>query len=747
MYNYYLQQARSIALTVDNQVPEYPEPIIPTGYPPNAPEQILDKLRPILDFFKELDDKEIQLTLMGPMAWNYYWLGSTDELKIILKKSAELSRDLNQLYPEFLAMSRLKIILDSEGEVEESKKLEQELIELLSKRGDDSESGYLKFIQANYYNNSGQYALAIDYYLKSAEAFEDNGNLNMLLDIYTQLGYAYETLEMQDKAVDTYEKYISIFKKLNDNVGLQSAYHRPVLPLYELKRYDEARKYMALALQGANEQSKPLLLAKSNMLEGQILMDSGKYRAAIPYLQKTYETYLNSNDNQRTAEYTISFTLLYMAECYQKMGDTKSALKHALECLQRENALKSERTIIKRKISFLISEIYLEMGQAEKAFDYLKMYQEIIRMSNEAENTNRVAEAEIRSIIDKSEKQIELLEKERLQKIQESKNQRLWIFSITGALLSAIILSLVLYRNNKLKQKANAQLKEQKEEIESTLEQLEATQTQLIQSEKMASPGELTAGIAHEIQNPLNFVNNFSEVNSELVEELREEVRKGNLEEVEAIAFDIEENEQKIKHHGQRAEGIVKGMLQHSRTSQGEKEPTDLNALADEYLRLAYHGLRAKDKSFNADFKTEFDPNLPKINVIPQDIGRVLLNLINNAFFAVSEKAARHSDPEHSEGEESYDYQPEVIVSTRQLDGKLEISVKDNGEGIPEKVRDKIFQPFFTTKPTGSGTGLGLSLSYDIVKVHGGEMKVESLTADQAGKEEEGSLFIIQLPI
>ena len=305
---------------------------------------------------------------------------------------------------------------------------------------------------------------------------------------------------------------------------------------------------------------------------------------------------------------------------------------------------------------------------------------------------------------------------------------------------------LIAREREKTRDKELAQAKEIEmayKELEVSHNDLKATQSQLIQSEKMASLGELTAGIAHEIQNPLNFVNNFSEVNDELIEELREAVANNDQEEIQAILNDLKENESKIKHHGQRAEGIVKGMLQHSRSSSGQKELTDINALVDEYLRLAYHGMRAKDKSFNAEFKTNFDPDLPKINVVPQDIGRVLLNLINNAFYAVSQKAARHSDPERSEGVESgaagNKYKPEVVVSTRQLNGKVEISVKDNGSGIPAEIKDKIFQPFFTTKPTGSGTGLGLSLSYDIVKAHGGEIKVKSV-------EGKGSEFIIQTP-
>ena len=271
--------------------------------------------------------------------------------------------------------------------------------------------------------------------------------------------------------------------------------------------------------------------------------------------------------------------------------------------------------------------------------------------------------------------------------------------------------------------------------LNQTLESLKKTQSQLIQSEKMASLGELTAGIAHEIQNPLNFVNNFSEVNSELIAEMKQEMDKGNFEGAKTIADDIKENEKKIVFHGKRADGIVKGMLQHSRSSSGVKEPTDINALCDEYLRLSYHGLRAKDKSFNATIKTDFDNSIDKINIIPQDIGRVILNLLTNAFYVVDEKKKASTS---SAGQP---YEPTVSIRTKKAGDKVLISVSDNGNGIPQKVMDKIFQPFFTTKPTGQGTGLGLSLSYDIVtKGHGGELKVET-------KEGVGTTFIIILPV
>lgn len=293
-----------------------------------------------------------------------------------------------------------------------------------------------------------------------------------------------------------------------------------------------------------------------------------------------------------------------------------------------------------------------------------------------------------------------------------------------------MLLVFLLWRNIQHKKKSNNLLQREKQNVEQAYDELKATQAQLIQSEKMASLGELTAGIAHEIQNPLNFVNNFSEVNIELIEELKSQQSNLKNDEVDKLLDDIASNEEKINHHGKRADAIVKSMLQHSRQTSGTKEPTDINALCDEYVRLSYHGIRAKNKSFEAKFETYFDNSIGKINVVPQDIGRVILNLINNAFYAVSEK--KKLNPDH--------YEPTVIVSTKKLGDKVEIKVKDNGNGIPKSIKEKIFQPFFTTKPTGQGTGLGLSLSYDIVKAHGGTIKVES-------EEGQGTTFIITLVV
>jgi signal transduction histidine kinase len=315
-------------------------------------------------------------------------------------------------------------------------------------------------------------------------------------------------------------------------------------------------------------------------------------------------------------------------------------------------------------------------------------------------------------------------EQERQRELAEAKSayrNQIKQYSLLAGLGVILLIAFILYRSNQRKQKANKVL-------ETTLTRLKSTQALLVQSEKMASLGELTAGIAHEIQNPLNFVNNFSEVNKDLLSEMKEEIE--NLQEAKSIARAIIDNQEKINHHGKRADAIVKNMLQHSRRSSGVKESTNINTLVDEYLRLAYHGFRAKNKSFNVTLNTSFDAGMGTVGIVPQDIGRVILNIVNNAFYTVNEKKDK------SLGE----YEPTVSVSTKKLDSTVLISIKDNGNGIPEEVLGKIFQPFFTTKPTGQGTGLGLSLSYDIVRAHGGELKVNA-------QEGNGAEFIIQVPV
>jgi len=405
-----------------------------------------------------------------------------------------------------------------------------------------------------------------------------------------------------------------------------------------------------------------------------------------------------------------------IAKIYQQFRNIDSSIYYANKAL-REFPLLS---YIKGRLAAanLLAENYQLKENSDSTLKYLRLS---IVYKDSLYSEERI----------KTLQNITFSEKLRQQDLQHEKEQyqnNIKTYVLLGGLLAAIFIASLLYRNNLQKQKA-------KRTVEKAYGELKSTQSQLIQSEKMASLGELTAGIAHEIQNPLNFVNNFSDVSNELLDEMKEELAKGNIGDAMAIADDVKQNLEKINHHGKRADGIVKGMLQHSRTSSSQKEMTDINSLADEYLRLAYHGLRAKDNSFNAKFETDFDPAVGKINIIPQEIGRVILNLINNAFYSVSERKKQSDN----------DYEPSVTIITRSIQPPLggrgiQIRVSDNGSGIPQKILDKIFQPFFTTKPTGQGTGLGLSLAYDIIKAHGGEIKVET-------KEGEGSEFMIRLPI
>jgi len=442
--------------------------------------------------------------------------------------------------------------------------------------------------------------------------------------------------------------------------------------------------------------SKPL--GYCNMLIGMISLKMNHIDSALFYFRKSIaiSSYFNNLTN-------LNGTFRQMTSFYlnvQKEPD--SAILYA----NRRILLHGEGNL---------GEIFFDLAEAYKLKDNkdsVIKYQTLAIIEKDKDFSRRsIALNNLKNgVINEQEKSMKLKERE------AEYRSRLRFTLIASCLGIVGLVSVILYRNNLKKQRVNKKL-------ETTLSHLKSTQAQLIQSEKMASLGELTAGIAHEIQNPLNFVNNFSEVSQELLDELQEEVKEGDLEEVAAITSDLKSNLEKINHHGKRADAIVKSMLQHSRISSGDKEPTDINALCDEYLRLAYHGMRAKDKSFNAGYKLELDENLPLLKVVPQDIGRVLLNLINNAFQAVTDVE-----------------KPEVVVSTQKLLDKIEIKVSDNGPGIPDSIKDKIFQPFFTTKPTGQGTGLGLSLSYDIVKAHGGELKVTSITG-------EGATFTVSLPV
>jgi len=456
----------------------------------------------------------------------------------------------------------------------------------------------------------------------------------------------------------------------------------------------------------------------------------GQLYTALDQDDKAMKKFVRGFELKREVGHEIGLagTANELGQIYLKKKDFKSATYYAhygLATAERIHALLEKRNAVG-----ILSDIYSQTGNFKEAYYYSQLYKSLNDSLASERDRKKMTLDLIQSELDNQKQQSLLLSQENRIKQQQLHGETLLKnFFIAGAIV-LLLVAIIIFRNYRQKQKANNLLEEQKKEIQATLSELRSTQAQLIQSEKMASLGELTAGIAHEIQNPLNFVNNFSDVNTELIDEAEREMMKGNISEAQSILNDVKDNEQKINHHGKRADSIVKGMLQHSRTSSGQKEPTDMNKLADEYLRLAYHGLRAKDKSFNAEIKTDFDGSLGKINIVPQDIGRVLLNLINNAFYTVNERKKLLANS----------YEPLVLLTTKRKENLIEIKIKDNGNGIPPKILDKIFQPFFTTKPTGEGTGLGLSLAYDIVKAHGGEIKVES-------KENEGSIFTIQLSV
>jgi signal transduction histidine kinase len=409
-----------------------------------------------------------------------------------------------------------------------------------------------------------------------------------------------------------------------------------------------------------------------------------------------------------------------LVSTFQKMGQRDSALFYAKRML----TYKDPSFSYKLEATGLLASLYKSTGQIDSAFKYQEL---MLALKDSAYSLEKVKQ--VKSL--QSSEQLRQFQLEQQQKeIQQQYKARIRYYSLAAGLAVLSITAILLYRNNKHKQRSNALLQQKNEQIENALSELKATQAQLIQKEKMASLGELTAGIAHEIQNPLNFVNNFSELSIEQVNDLEQAALNREKEEVNSVATDLRDNLTKVVHHGKRAEAIVKSMLEHSRSSKGEKQPTDLNALVEEYVRLSYHGLRAKDKSFDAGITLDLDNNMSRINIVPQEIGRVLLNLFNNAFYTVFEKKRKSRE----------DYKPMVTVITKRLISKIELRFVDNGNGIPQAAIDKVFQPFFTTKPTGEGTGLGLSLSYDIIKAHGGELKVES-------KEGEGSIFSIVLPV
>ncbi|HAH59625.1 MAG TPA: hypothetical protein DCL86_15895 [Bacteroidales bacterium] len=558
---------------------------------------------------------------------------------------------------------------------------QQKALKIQEEDGNLSSMAYTLVNMANTYQNMGDNQRAESYFLKTIDLAKQEQLSNVELYAYTNLSSMFLDMFQWQKAYDYGMEAAKLGGEMGDK-GIQAAsFSKAALAKSRQNEHEEALELSKRAIALADSVNQPFIIQQAYSAMGFVLKSQKKWKAAIPFYEKAL-----------------------------------ASLKDADLFIEETGSLFRE-----------LSECYEQTGNPVKALEMYKQYTVIADSVHSRDNIQKATELTMN---------YEFKKKEQAEKVKQDAKDELNRTRMIG-LGSGLFLSLIIiigaaigYRG---KQRANTLLIQQKAEIETALVRLKEAQSQLIQSEKMASLGELTAGIAHEIQNPLNFVNNFSEVSTELIDELNEELASGKKDSALEIAQEIRNNLEKITHHGKRADGIVKGMLQHSRRSSGEKVPTDINTLADEYLRLAYHGMRAKNNTFNVTMKTDFDPTIDKVNVVPQDIGRAILNLINNAFYAVAEKGK-------SAKVTGKVFEPLVSLSTKMKDNTVEIRVTDNGTGIPEMIRDKIFQPFFTTKPTGQGTGLGLSLSYDIItKGYGGELLANNLEAG-------GTEFIVRFP-
>ncbi len=572
---------------------------------------------------------------------------------------------------------------------------------------------------------------------------------------YSLLSSLLNEAKMADRKNSRWLFYPEQSLLVNINSILANVHYNLQILMQQTYNWKECEYHLNLVSQYAESLSEE----EKNSLDSRVItgrayayLRRGKLDSALTLLQSA------EKDPDFAEVFKPFFHMVYGSVHVARM-DYSNAKKYLLLAILKSNS----RNVFTRS-AFKVSQVYRNTNKIDSAFYFAKMlldtlkifgsanyevdlgvayenmYQCFLAMNNN-DSSFKYAQLALRAndslsalrLKNLSEfQQLSFAEQKRLEEIEtERKNKTVrwtaYLFIIFSALIGFI--AIILFRNARLRKKTNAILLQEKKILETTLEQLKSTQAQLVQSEKMASLGELTAGIAHEIQNPLNFINNFSEVSNELIDEMRIEIDKGEIATAKEIAEDVKQNLEKITHHGKRADSIVKGMLQHSRSSTGQKEPMNINALCDEYLRLAYHGIRAKDSSFNVTLETDFDTTVGQVLIQPQEIGRVILNLINNALYAVGDKKKVQKEG----------YLPTVKVSTHKKGNVVELVVEDNGLGIPAAIKDKIFQPFFTTKPTGQGTGLGLSLSYDIIRAHNGSIAVESAP-------EKGTVFVIQIP-
>jgi two-component system NtrC family sensor kinase len=622
-----------------------------------------------------------QVNLLIEKADSYYF-HKPDTCLVLVQQALVMAREINHTRGELRALNLAGEAFRVVGDYPQALEMQFKALDIVKKYRDKNQEGATLGFIGFIYADLKEYRQSLHYLLETKKIYGGGFPSSIWSTFnWSNIGYAYEGLNLLDSALYYQQMAQTTSAELpHKNLRILTLTRLGVV-YSRLGRRDEALNCYHRALQNTYEIGDRTNLPKIQNRIAQFYMGQNQQDSSLYYAQLAYT---NAGFAFQKAEILETSNLLVQLFRNKKMSDS----------------------VI----------YYLDKAAIVK--------------------DNLFGPEKVRQV-----QLFALQEQERQQNIlqeQERYKNRSKILALGMMLGFALLIAFLLFRNIRHKQKINVVLQQQKEEIQETLVELKATQTQLIQSEKMASLGELTAGIAHEIQNPLNFVNNFSDVNRELVDELQQELKVGKINDAITLSNTLKENEEKINHYGKRADSIVKSMLQHSRTSTGQKELTDINALCLEYVRLSYHGLRAKNNSFGARFETQLDDSLPKINVVPQDIGRVILNIVNNAFYVVSEKSKQNISG----------YEPTVSVSTKKIKArpddplgrdKIEIKIKDNGNGVPEAIKEKIFLPFFTTKPPGQGTGLGLSLSYDVVKAQGGELNLET-------KEGEGSEFTITLP-
>ncbi len=589
----------------------------------------------------------------------------------------------------------------------------QQCYELAAKLDDQKYKANSLVLMASAYGIMADYAKDITLYLKALKIYQSEHDDYNIIRIYVNMSDDYSHMRDYQKGMLYAKKADSVFRSLTA-MQQKSRFKMPEMIAYAIigdcylfaGKLDSAEAYLQKVYRYANLSNNQGMIGNVSRSLGELAAARGQKEKALRYFENAFTFAAKANDIQAAGVAQLS-----IANLYQKTGRLDSAIFYGQKALLTARSANFKQDALEACMA--LYGYYDQNHNLTQAFKYYKMAT-AIKDSLFSQNVTRQL---VSAGYEEKQNQLEVAA------VQERYQNKMRTYALIAGMAILMLLSVIFWRNSDQRKKANRLLQTQKEELATTLGQLQQTKDQLIQSEKMASLGELTAGIAHEIQNPLNFVNNFSEVSAELLAELKDEVKAGHTDDVLAIADDLTQNLEKITHHGKRADSIVKGMLEHSRISTGQKELTDLNKLTDEYLRLAYQGLRVKEKSFNAELLTHFDTNLPLVTVIPQDIGRVLLNIFNNAFYAVQQKA-KTAGPL---------FNPTIEVSTAQNGKQVLITIKDNGTGIPYEVMNKIMQPFFTTKPTGQGTGLGLSLSYDIVvKGHGGQLTVTSQEGEYA---------------